>query len=194
MVRVHLALPIGVGWLLPSAGRRRRDREIAAGYLFAIPKASKYRSPGFIQRDAFSLHFGDGRNIARRRPVKSLRVAVVDDDEALCWALADLLRSIGYRVELFESAEMFLNSTDLLPFDCIIADVHMPGMGGLNLVRRLQEQGTTTPVILITGLPNRNVDDEAVSAGAQCVLRKPFKSRTLLDCIERSLSDERPSS
>jgi FixJ family two-component response regulator len=142
--------------------------------------------------EAAAFDSGDG-NLARRCPVRSPLVAVVDDDEALCLSLADLMRSIGYRVEPFESAEMFLTSADLFPFDCIIADVHMPGMGGINLVRRLQEQGAKTPVILITALPDTDLDDKAISVGAQCLLRKPFESRTLLDCIERSLSDERPS-
>jgi FixJ family two-component response regulator len=125
--------------------------------------------------------------------VSSPLIAVIDDDEALCLSLADLMRSIGYRAEPFDSAEMFLNSPDLVPFDCVIADVHMPGMGGFNLVRTLHAQGSNTPVILITALPDRHLDDEAISVGAQCLLRKPFESKTLLDWIERSLSDERPT-
>jgi FixJ family two-component response regulator len=151
------------------------------------------RLPRFIGNSAFALQPGDGRKRTRRLPVRSLFVAVIDDDEALCSSLADLMRSIGHCAEPFDSAEMFLNSADRLRFDCIIADVHMPGMGGLNLARKLQEQGTTTPVILITALPDRSLDDVAISVGAQCLLRKPFESNTLLDCIERSVSDERPS-
>jgi FixJ family two-component response regulator len=114
-------------------------------------------------------------------------VAVVDDDEALCSSLVDLIRSIGYGAEPFYSAETFLMSANRSSLDCIIADVHMPGMSGLNLLRELREQGDPTPVILITALPGKHLDDEATSRGALCLLRKPFEIGSLLDCIERSL-------
>jgi FixJ family two-component response regulator len=78
-------------------------------------------------------------------------------------------------------------SADRFCLDCIIADVHMPGMGGLNLLRELHEQGIMTPVILITALPDKNLDQEAVSRGALCLLRKPFDTNSLLDCVERGL-------
>ena len=78
-------------------------------------------------------------------------------------------------------------SVDRSGLDCIIADVHMPGMGGLNLLRKLREQGFMTPVILITALPDENLDEEAVSIGALCLLRKPFKTGALLDWIERAI-------
>ena len=114
-------------------------------------------------------------------------VAVVDDDEALCSSLVDLMRSMGYRAEPFYSAETFLISAERSSMDCIIADVHMPGMGGLDLLRELREQGDSIPVILITALPDKHLDDEAASRGALCLLRKPFEIASLLDCIERSL-------
>src|SRR5262245_45540676 len=103
------------------------------------------------------------------------------------------MRSISYRVEPFTSAETFLASPNLFLFECVIADVRMPGMGGLNLVRKLREQGGMAPVVLITALPDRQLDDEAISAGAQCLLRKPFEIQVLLDHVERSLSSERPA-
>jgi FixJ family two-component response regulator len=120
--------------------------------------------------------------------VTSRLVAIIDDDEALCSSLVDLMRSIGYRVESFVSAETFLASSNLSLFECVIADVHLPGMSGLDLVRKLKERGSMTPVILITGLPERRLDDEAISVGAECLLRKPFETKALLDCVERSLS------
>ena len=120
-------------------------------------------------------------------------VAVVDDDEALCLSLVDLMRSIGCRAEPYISAEAFLTSSNLFSFDCVIADVHMPGMGGLNVVRKLHEQGIATPVILITALPDKHLDDEAIAVGAQCLLRKPFETNCLLDWVERSLSNDRPA-
>jgi FixJ family two-component response regulator len=123
--------------------------------------------------------------------VTSPLVAIIDDDDALCFSLVDLMRSVGYRAEPFASAETFLASSDLFLFNCIIADVHMPGMGGLDLVRRLQEQGTMTAVILITALPEKDLEEEAISVGAQCLLRKPFKTNVLLDYVERSFSNDR---
>jgi FixJ family two-component response regulator len=114
-------------------------------------------------------------------------IAVVDDDELLCLSLVDLIGSIGYRAESFVSAQTFLESARLSSCNCIIADVHMPGIGGLGLVRELREQSVMTPVILITALPDKSLDEEAASVGASCLLRKPFEIRSLLDCVERSL-------
>jgi FixJ family two-component response regulator len=96
------------------------------------------------------------------------------------------MRSIGYRAEPFASAEELLMSNDRLGLDCIIADVHMPGMGGLDLLRELHEQGFVTPVILITALPDKNLDEEVASIGALCLLRKPFETSVLLDWVERA--------
>jgi len=124
--------------------------------------------------------------------VTSPLVAIIDDDEALCSSLADLMRSIGYRAEPFTSAEALLTSSNLSSWNCVIADVHMPRTGGLGLVRKLHEQGIVTPVILITALPDKHLDDEAISVGAQCLLRKPFEINSLLDSVERSLSNDRP--
>lgn len=137
------------------------------------------------------LPFQDYAHLARLYAVTSPLVAVVDDDETLCLSLVDLMRSIGCRAEAYISAEAFLASSTLAGFDCVIADVHMPGMGGLNLVRNLQQQGIMTPVILITALPDKRLDDEAIAAGAQCLLRKPFDTGSLLAWVERSFSNDR---
>lgn len=102
------------------------------------------------------------------------------------------MRSIGYCAEPYYSAEAFLASANLFNSQCIVVDVNMPGMSGLDLVRRLHEQGIMKPVILITALAGKHLDDEAISAGAHSLLRKPFKTDCLLDLIERSLSNERP--
>jgi FixJ family two-component response regulator len=114
-------------------------------------------------------------------------VAVVDDDKALCSSLVDLMRSLGYCAEPFYSAQALLTFADRPSLDCIIADVHMPTMSGLDLLRELRGQGVLIPVILITALPDRHLDDEAASRGALCLLRKPFEISALLDCIGRSL-------
>jgi FixJ family two-component response regulator len=114
-------------------------------------------------------------------------VAVVDDDELLGSSLVDLMRSMGYRAEAFGSAQMFLHSAKLLSSDCVIADVNMPGMGGFDLVRTLHERSVMTPVILITALADRYLDEEAISIGALCLLRKPFEMNSLLDWVEKGV-------
>jgi FixJ family two-component response regulator len=124
--------------------------------------------------------------------VRDLNVAIVDDDEALCCSLVDLMRSIGYRAKSFVSAETLLMSSDLFLFDCVVVDLHVPGIGGFNLVRQLRNQGAMTSAILVTVFPDKQLDEEAVSVGAQCLLRKPFKATTLINYVERSCSDERP--
>ncbi|MGY3617803.1 response regulator transcription factor [Bradyrhizobium sp. USDA 10063] len=125
---------------------------------------------------------------ASLHPVTGPFLAIVDDDEALCSALVDLMRSVGYRAEPYASAETFLASPNLFSLDCIVADIHMPGMSGLQLARSLQEGGITTPVILITALPDQRLDDEAMAVGAYGLFRKPFETSAFLDCIARSLS------
>jgi FixJ family two-component response regulator len=97
------------------------------------------------------------------------------------------MRSVGYLTEPVASAEMFLGSCHLFNVDCVIADVRMPGMGGFDLLRKLHEKGMVTPVIVITALPDNQLDGDAISAGAQCLLRKPFEADSLLDCVGRSL-------
>ena len=121
------------------------------------------------------------------RAVKKPLLAIIDDDEALCSSLVDLMRSVGHLAEPFTSAEMFLGSHHLFKFDCIVADVHMPRMSGLELLRNLHKQGIMTPVILITALPDTQLDGDAISAGALCLLRKPFETEALLGWVERSL-------
>jgi FixJ family two-component response regulator len=131
--------------------------------------------------------FGDLCKLREVAPVTVPLIAIVDDDEALCSSLADLMRSMGYCAASFASAESFLMSADKSSLDCIIADIHMPGMGGLNLLSTLREQNVAIPVVLITALTDRHLDQEAAARGAQCLLRKPFEISSLFDHVERSL-------
>src|SRR5262245_6133584 len=103
------------------------------------------------------------------------------------------MRSVGHRAEPFSGTEMLLTSPNLPLYDCVIADVRMPGMSGLDLARKLQERGDGIPVILITALPDRQLEDEAISVGAQCLLRKPIEAQALLDRVARSFCNERSS-
>jgi FixJ family two-component response regulator len=118
-------------------------------------------------------------------------IAIIDDDESLCNSIGDFLRAHEYQVELFLSVEAFLGSVGQFQFDCVIADVYMPGDGGFTLAHELRESGSTIPIILITGLLEKHLDEVALSFGAQCLLRKPLETATLLNQIRTSLSDER---
>jgi FixJ family two-component response regulator len=131
--------------------------------------------------------------IAQKPPITPAFISIIDDDELLCLSLVDLIGSIGYHAEYFTSAQAFLISSKLAKSDCIIADINMPGMKGPRLLRELRDQGIMTPIILITGLPDRNLEEFAISAGAVCLLRKPFTTRLLFDYVEKILEERPPS-
>jgi FixJ family two-component response regulator len=144
----------------------------------------------FVRRPVLSpMRFCDLCASRELSAVTAPFIAVVDDDEALGSSLVDLMRSIGYRAEPFTSAEALLMSPDRFGLHCIIADISMPGMSGLNLVEALHQQGIRTPVVLITALTDKHLDQEAASKGALCLLRKPFEMSSLLDHIDRSLRE-----
>jgi FixJ family two-component response regulator len=105
-------------------------------------------------------------------------IAVVDDDEDVRTALDDLLRSLGYTVEMFQTADDFLASGVADRFDCVISDVQMPGTSGLQLARTLQLE--KVPIILITAFRTPEVEQQAEAAGARRLLVKPFNSAALI--------------
>jgi FixJ family two-component response regulator len=120
-------------------------------------------------------------------------VSVVEDDPSFRDSMRRLLRSLGHNVEAFSSAADFLASPRLVETACLIADVHMPGMTGVELYRHLIEAGHAIPTILVTAYPN-DVDRARVLAdGAVCYLRKPIDEKDLRRCIHAALrSGERP--
>lgn len=121
-----------------------------------------------------------------------LTVAVVDDDEAVRHALSNLLASLDLGVATFASAEAFLASPACREAACLIADVQMPGMSGLDLQRHLFESGNRLPVILITAFPQEHVRRQAEAEGAFGFFAKPFEGGLMIDCIERALRRELP--
>ena len=114
-------------------------------------------------------------------------ISVVDDDESMREALRGLMKSLGFTAEAFASAEEFLSSRQLLRTSCLIADVQMPGMTGLELHRHLLASGKTIPTILITAYPNEGMRARALGDGVVCYLNKPFDENDLLCCIRSSL-------
>lgn len=114
-------------------------------------------------------------------------ISIVDDDPSVREGLMDLLRSMGLVAEAFERAIDFLDSDRLHSTSCLIADVQMPGMSGLELNDRLTELGNIIPTILITAFPNARDMARAQRAGVNCYLTKPFTESQLLDCIREAL-------
>jgi FixJ family two-component response regulator len=114
-------------------------------------------------------------------------IAIVDDDEAVREATKGFMRSLGYSVETFSSAEDFLQSPHVGRALCLIADVNMPGMSGLDLYLRLAATQRSLPTILITAYPSDNIRAAALSAGVTCYLVKPFGDDELMDCIRFAL-------
>lgn len=114
-------------------------------------------------------------------------IAIVDDDELAREGTIDLIKSMGFIAKAFERAEDFLKSDYLNSSSCLIADVLMPGMTGIELHNRLVEAGNITPTILITSFPSDRDRARARQAGAICYLAKPFDDEDLLACVRSAL-------
>jgi FixJ family two-component response regulator len=115
-------------------------------------------------------------------------VSIVDDDQSVRDATKKLLRLNGYVVHAFASAEDFLRSPKINETDCLVADVRMPGMGGLALQERLIARGREIPTIFVTAFPEDEARERALSRGAICFLNKPFDGLVLIRFIEQALS------
>ena len=114
-------------------------------------------------------------------------ISVIDDDESVRAATNNLLRSHGYTVHTFASAEEFLRSAHLNDTSCVIADVQMSVMSGLELLTMMRAQGYRVPFIFITAFPDESVRARALRAGAICFLAKPFAGPTLINCLGTAL-------
>jgi FixJ family two-component response regulator len=114
-------------------------------------------------------------------------IAVIDDDEPFRTALVESLYSVGYRARGFASAEEFFAASGESSCDCVITDVHMPGMSGLDLQRLLAARDRRVPVIMITARGDPGLEARAAASGAVCLLRKPFGADALIVYLEKAL-------
>lgn len=114
-------------------------------------------------------------------------VAVVDDDAGVRMSLDGLVRSLGYRVALFGSAEAFLAAPAATQSSCVITDVHMAGMSGITLTRHLSLSGASKVIVISAYLDDR-LKRQATAAGAHCFLAKPFSGDALVECLENALA------
>jgi FixJ family two-component response regulator len=132
-------------------------------------------------RSALRGKFGMAKNL----------ISVVDDDESIRRTTTRLIESFGFRAAAFESADSFLGSGQLHDTSCLIVDVQMPGMNGLQLQSRLAAEGCGIPIILITAYDNTESRRRAIQAGAVAFLGKPFSDEQLLRTIRSALRPDK---
>ena len=127
---------------------------------------------------------------APSRVIEMPLISIVDDDESVRNALKSLIDSVGFRAEVFDSGEKFLNSPYLSQTDCLIADVRMPGMSGLELQDRLSAAGRSIPIVFISAHEDKEARARGLRAGAIDFLQKPFSEDSLLGAISVCLDDK----
>ena len=128
---------------------------------------------------------GDTR--AQRSPGEPPLVAIVDDDASVRQSTRRLIRSFGYRAEAFGSGEEFLSSASAAETTCLVLDVRMPGMDGLEVQRRIAERDARIPIVFLTGRASDDEERRARSAGAVEFLRKPVGKAALLQVLQKVL-------
>ena len=114
-------------------------------------------------------------------------ISIVDDDESVRTALKSLIDSVGFRAEVFCSGEEFLKSPYVFKTDCLIADVRMPGMTGLELQERLHAVGSSVPIVFISAHDDKEARARGLRDGAIAFLQKPFSEDSLLGAISEGL-------
>ena len=136
---------------------------------------------------SFGRPHGGFERIATGVVMKKKLVSVVEDDRFFRESMGRLMRSLGYTIEAFPSAAEFLASPRLAETACLIADVHMPVMTGIELYRRLIDAGHVIPTILVTAYPNDVDRARALNDGVVCYLRKPVDEQHLRRCLRAAL-------
>jgi len=114
-------------------------------------------------------------------------ISVVDDDESLRRSLRNFLRSVGFRVETFASAEEFLTSAQRETTGCLVLDLQMTGMSGLDLLRHLAAANVHVPAVILTAHGDEQIRQRCLGAGAVAFLDKPFRGDALLDAVQAAL-------
>jgi FixJ family two-component response regulator len=116
-------------------------------------------------------------------------ISIIDDDESIRSGTMRLVRSRGFVAHAFPSATEFLHSKQLAETSCLISDIHMPEMSGIQLQATLRMRGHDIPIIFITAFPNDKIRAQALARGAVCFLDKPFEGEALLRCLDTALKD-----
>jgi FixJ family two-component response regulator len=160
--------------------KESRERAMQAGAVAFLSKP--FNDEDLLQaiRSALRGDFGLTKNL----------ISVVDDDESIRRTTTLLIKSFGFRAAAFESAESFLKSAELHETSCLILDVQMPGMDGLELQSKLAAAGFGIPIIFITGHEDKESRGRAMQAGAIAFLGKPFTDEQLLQTVRSALGHE----
>jgi len=120
-----------------------------------------------------------------------INVAVVEDDDSVREATKHLLQLLGYAAASFASAEDFLNSDHMRDTACLVADVHLPGMSGVELQTRLISDGHRMPIIFVTAFPDQSIRARVLKNGALCYLSKPLQEERLVACLDQAFKATR---
>ena len=129
------------------------------------------------------MGLGEGKEMNENKLPEDIVVSIIDDDISVRRSTRRLLRSSGFRAEAFASAEEFLESKSTAKTACLILDLRMPGMNGLELQRRLSQNGHRVPIIFLSAQASEEDERSALSAGAVHFLRKPISKEALLNAI-----------
>lgn len=115
-------------------------------------------------------------------------ISIVDDDPSFGDSLRRLLKSLGYAVAVFPSGAQFLASQQLAATACLVADIHMPEMTGVELYRHLIGRGHAIPTILVTAYPDDRVRERMLNLGVECYLGKPLVEAALINCLQSAVA------
>jgi FixJ family two-component response regulator len=126
-------------------------------------------------------------NQGQQEPWDRTVISIVDDDASVREAMFGLVRSLGFDAATFSSAEDFLQSDQLESTLCLITDVQMPGLSGVELQNHLISRGSPIPIIFVTAFPEERIEARVRQAGAIGFLSKPFDDETLIECLDRAL-------
>jgi FixJ family two-component response regulator len=143
---------------------------------------------GSRSRLAFSALAPLPSKLRTGRLKKTPLISIVDDDNMVRRAIESLVTTLGSRACTFPSAEAFLQSPLLTETSCLISDVQMPGISGVQLLERLADLGLSIPTIIITAYPDDSVRARVLSSGAVCFLLKPFDAQSLIECLDDALN------
>jgi len=115
-------------------------------------------------------------------------ISVVDDDQSFRDSMRRLLKALDYSVAVFPSAAQFLASAQLTATACLVTDIHMPEMTGVELYNHLVESGHAIPTILVTAYPDEHSKECMLTRGVQCYLRKPLTEAALIECLRSAVA------
>jgi FixJ family two-component response regulator len=144
------------------------------------------------QRERARLWLRRTLSIADFEMFEDEQISIIDNDTLARYGVVALVESLGYKAVSFSSAEHFLESGAITETTCLITDVRMPGLSGLELQEALRAQGHRTPVILMTAYPNESRRNRAVAGGAVGFLSKPFDDTSLIECLAAAIKSRSP--